>query len=104
MAAIQNILLASLPRKEYQKLLPGLTPVTLEFGAVLFEPGGRMRDVYFPNGSLVSLLRLKHVAGRSVLIARASRFRLPNRYKPFSPYRTGNASHRCLRFPGHGAP
>ena len=58
MAAIQNILLASLPRKEYLKLLPGLTPVTLEFGAVLFEPGDRMRDVYFPSGCLVSLLRL----------------------------------------------
>ena len=58
MAAIQNILLASLPRKEYLKLLPGLTPVTLEFGAVLFEPGDRMGDVYFPSGCLVSLLRL----------------------------------------------
>ncbi len=56
MAAIQNLLLAALPRATYLKLLPGLTPVTLVFGDVLYEPGGPMRDVYFPGACLVSLL------------------------------------------------
>ena len=56
MVATQNLLLASLPRKEYLKLLPGLSPVTLTLGEVLYEPGRRMRHVYFPSASLVSLL------------------------------------------------
>src|SRR2546425_5450574 len=51
-----NRLLASLPRKSYRDLLPGLAPVTLAFGDVLYEPGARIRDVYFPAGSVVSLL------------------------------------------------
>ena len=37
MAAAQNLILASLPRKAYLKLLPGLSPVTLPFGVVLYE-------------------------------------------------------------------
>jgi len=57
-AAIQNSLLAALPRKSYLRLLPGLAPVELVFGEVLYEPGDPIRDVYFPTQSLVSLLTL----------------------------------------------
>jgi len=57
-AAILNSLLAALPRKAYLRLLPGLTPVELVFGEVLYEPGEPIRDVYFPSRSLVSLLTL----------------------------------------------
>jgi CRP-like cAMP-binding protein len=57
-AAIPNSLLAALPRKSYLRLLPGLTPVELVFGDVLYEPGSPIRDVYFPSQSLVSLLTL----------------------------------------------
>jgi CRP-like cAMP-binding protein len=60
-----NNVLAALPRKTYQDLLSGLEPVTLTFGEVLYEPGEPIRDVYFPTGSLVSLLTL--VAGRLAL-------------------------------------
>ena len=56
MVEIPNLLLASLPRKDYLKLLPGLWPATLAFGAVLYEPGRPMRSVYFPSTALVSLL------------------------------------------------
>lgn len=56
MATPQNNILASLPRKDYQKLLPDLAPVTLDFGEVLYEPGARMQEVYFPGACLVSLL------------------------------------------------
>jgi CRP-like cAMP-binding protein len=56
MATPQNRILASLPRKEFQQLLPDLSPVTLAFGDVLFEPGARVREVYFPGACLVSLL------------------------------------------------
>lgn len=55
---VVNSLLAALPRKEYQRLLAGLEPVTLTFGEILYEPGEPIRHVYFPNDSLVSLLVL----------------------------------------------
>jgi CRP-like cAMP-binding protein len=60
-----NHVLASLPRKSYRDLLPGLAAVTLEFGDVLYEPGARIRDVYFPGRSVVSLLTV--VDGHSEL-------------------------------------
>jgi len=56
MINIPNQLLAALPRKSYQQLLPGLVPVTLAFGDVLYEPGDPIREVYFPDQCLVSLL------------------------------------------------
>ena len=62
---IANSLLAALSGKSYQRLLPGLEPVTLNFGDVLYEPGQKMRHVYFPGDSLVSLLTL--VNGRMAL-------------------------------------
>ncbi len=55
-AAIPNILLAALPRKEYLKLLPDLAPVTLVYGDLLYEPNTPLTSVYFPGGCLVSLL------------------------------------------------
>ena len=55
-AAIQNSLLAALPRKSYLRLAPGLAPVELVFGEVLYDAGDTIRDVYFPTQSLVSLL------------------------------------------------
>jgi CRP-like cAMP-binding protein len=57
-AAIPNLLLASLPRETYLKLLPGLSPVTLAFGDVLYEPEQAIRNVYFPSACLVSLLTI----------------------------------------------
>jgi CRP-like cAMP-binding protein len=60
-----NRLLAALPRREYARLLPGLKPVTLVFGDVLYEPGDTIKRVYFPNDSIVSLLAM--VPGKSVL-------------------------------------
>jgi len=51
-----NRLLAALPKKEYQRLLPELKHVTLTFGEILYEPGDTIRHLYFPNDSIVSLL------------------------------------------------
>ncbi len=53
---VKNRLLAALPKKEYQRLLPELEAITLTFGDILFEPGDRLRHVYFPHDSIVSLL------------------------------------------------
>src|SRR6267378_4208958 len=55
---VANSMLAALPRKQYQNLLSGLESVALTFGEVLYEPGERIRFVYFPGDSLVSLLTL----------------------------------------------
>lgn len=61
----RNHLLASLPRKSYRDLLPGLAAVKLVFGDVLYENGDRIREVYFPGKSVVSLLTV--VDGRNAL-------------------------------------
>jgi CRP-like cAMP-binding protein len=53
---ILNRLLAALPRKEYQRLLPELEEVTLTFSDVLYQAGDAIRHVYFPNDSIISLL------------------------------------------------
>ena len=64
-APVANRLLAALPRNEYQQLLPELTKVTLTFADILYQPGDRIRHVYFPENSIVSLLA--EVGGRSTL-------------------------------------
>lgn len=55
-ASPANRLLASLPAREYQRLLPELEPVTLAFAQIIYAPGDTIRHVYFPNDSIVSLL------------------------------------------------
>lgn len=64
-APASNRLLAALPKKEYQRLLPELEQVAMPFAKVIYEPGARIRHVYFPNESIVSLLA--EVADRSTL-------------------------------------
>ena len=54
--ASANRLLATLPKNEYERLLPGLKRIPLAFGEVLYEPGDTIKHVYFPNDSIVSLL------------------------------------------------
>ena len=55
---IENQLLAALPLKEYQRLQPDLEQISLDFGAILYEPGDVMPFVYFPNQGIVSLLSM----------------------------------------------
>ena len=53
---IANKLLAALPAKEYQRLLPRLEPFDLNFGETLYQPNHIINDVYFPDSGVVSLL------------------------------------------------
>ena len=52
----RNHLLDALPKSDYERLVAHLELVPMELGAVLYEPGIRMRYVYFPTTSIVSLL------------------------------------------------
>jgi len=62
---VANSLLAALTGKNYKRLASGLEPVELKFGDVLYESGQKIRHVYFPGNSLVSLLTM--VDGRMAL-------------------------------------
>jgi CRP-like cAMP-binding protein len=60
--------LAALPPETLQRLRPHLEHVVLERGHVLFGPGESPRHIYFPAGSIVSLL-CSTQAGESSAIA-----------------------------------
>jgi|SRR5688572_5631239 len=51
-----NRLLAMLSKKEYGRLLPKLTTVSLGFGQEVYECGKTIKYVYFPNDSIISLI------------------------------------------------
>jgi CRP-like cAMP-binding protein len=52
----QNHLLAALSPAERERIYPHLRLVPLPLGKVLYESGDRLRHVYFPTDSIVSLL------------------------------------------------
>jgi CRP-like cAMP-binding protein len=55
-AAARNRLVAGLPHLERQHLLARCKQVELRFGDVLCQPGERIRHVFFPTGSFISLI------------------------------------------------
>jgi CRP-like cAMP-binding protein len=52
----QNHLLDALPEADYARIAAHLELIPLKLGDVLYEPGVRLRYVYFPTTSIVSLL------------------------------------------------
>ena len=62
---IANRLLASLPHKDREHLVARCEPVELHFSDILCEPGERIRHVYFPAESFISLAA--PVEGRETL-------------------------------------
>jgi CRP-like cAMP-binding protein len=54
---VSNALLAAMPRKDSQRFLAGCEPVELAFAEVLTEPGERIRHVYFPMASCISVVK-----------------------------------------------
>jgi CRP-like cAMP-binding protein len=55
-APIQNKILAALPAKEYARLAPHLTAVSLPLGEILYKTEDAIEYVYFPNSGVVSLV------------------------------------------------
>ncbi len=53
-----NKLLASLDSEDLERLSRELTPISLEKGALLYEPGDEIDRIYFPHNAVVSLLTL----------------------------------------------
>jgi hypothetical protein len=51
-----NHLLDTLPAEDYERIADHLELIPLRLGDVLYEPGVRMRYVYFPTTAIVSLL------------------------------------------------
>jgi CRP-like cAMP-binding protein len=52
----RNHLLDALPASDYARLRSHLELIPMALGEVLYEPGERLRHVYFPTTSIVSLL------------------------------------------------
>lgn len=55
-SALDNKLLAGLPRLQFDLLAPHLSSVTLTQGIVLVEPGDEFDHVHFPHNGMLSLL------------------------------------------------
>jgi CRP-like cAMP-binding protein len=53
---LDNKLLASLPRSDFDRLLPHLVSVSLQQGVVLTEAGDEVDQIYFPHFGMLSLL------------------------------------------------
>jgi CRP-like cAMP-binding protein len=66
--SLQNQILLSLPQNEFSLLRPHLEPIRLNHHLVLQEAGEIIRDAYFLNGGLASLVVLTS-DGRSVEVA-----------------------------------
>jgi CRP-like cAMP-binding protein len=54
--ALMNHLLAALPADEFARLKPGLEPISLSLGKVIYESGERLEYIYFPTTAIISLL------------------------------------------------
>lgn len=51
-----NLLLSALPSREYNRLLPHLGRLPLDFKTVLYELGQPVTHLYFPTSGMISLL------------------------------------------------
>jgi CRP-like cAMP-binding protein len=76
---VANSVLAALPRTLLKRLDKHLACVKLEFGAILSEPGDLIRQVYFPQNAVISLLTIVegHLALEVGLVGREGMVGIP---------------------------
>ena len=53
---LDNKLLASLPRGDFDRLLPHVSTISLQQGSVVIEAGDEVDQIYFPHFGMLSLL------------------------------------------------
>lgn len=84
LSRVKNRLLASLPPEDYALLSAQLSPVELEKGRLLYEPGDDIETVYFPHDCVISLMTLMDsgAAIESVTIGREGAFGLMTAQAP----------------------
>jgi CRP-like cAMP-binding protein len=70
---IKNRILASLPAREYNRMLKHLTPVSLPLGETIYNTEERITEVYFVGNGVVSLVANLKGGGSSV-VAHQSHF------------------------------
>jgi CRP-like cAMP-binding protein len=58
--ALDNKLLAALPRAQFELLAPHMSVASLDQGVVLIEPGDEFDQIYFPHNGMLSLLAVLH--------------------------------------------
>lgn len=61
--ALQNHLLAALPKAEYSELADKFELVSLKLGQVIYESGDRLSHIYFPTTSIISMLYIMENGG-----------------------------------------
>jgi len=54
----QNKLLSALPTQEYERLLPYMETVSLNFQQIIYAPNQSIDYVYFPNSGIISLVNI----------------------------------------------
>jgi CRP-like cAMP-binding protein len=55
---MRNSILNALPAEDFSLLAPHLSPVMIEKGRLLYDPGESIETVYFPSGCVFSLMTL----------------------------------------------
>jgi hypothetical protein len=55
---MRNSILNALPAEDFSLLAPHLSPVMIEKGRLLYDPGDSIETVYFPSGCVISLMTL----------------------------------------------
>ncbi len=120
----QNHLLAALSDEVCQRVLPHLEEVTMPLGKVLYESGDTLRDIYFPNDSIISLLYVmedgssaeisvvgnegvvgvalfmggESTTSRAIVQSAGSAYRLPGQWIKEEFNRHGEMMHLLLRY------
>lgn len=55
---VENRLLAALPREEFDRLRPHMENMHIAQSEIVYQAGDTVRDLYFPNNGMVSLLSM----------------------------------------------
>jgi CRP-like cAMP-binding protein len=71
-AAVQNLLLAALPKVDRERLVPTLDVIPLKLKDLLHKPGEHVQYVYFPGGGFCSIVTVLE-DGRMIEVATVGR-------------------------------